>query len=1035
MSQSNIKSPLLVWFPEFSLDNKRNIYAKFKTRWQIEAKESALAVFDYWSITDKNGKVFKAEVNEVIAPKKYPSFSLVAENALSVLTYEELTVTLHFLIIVGQNKGCSVILKYFSDNQFRTFRKIFAETALITEEENNIFLKVINQKLSSNISNIKEEGQNEKQGYTPKLDEYIKSVYKEMYYLKQEGGREYKVTNGHFIKQKLFSYLYSFDLEAELFLADDSPISFKMGLRKILGTVSFCENFLIIIELDEPIEDDPKAVIQSGYISSEPWKLLESLNKRLYLINEQNEIALKLINDGSTLAYTGSLAEIQKGQDSAINHALKEPITVIWGPPGTGKTYTMAKLAGEYVRQGKSILIVSHSNISVDNVVKQIYFQFYNSDIKDVIKNNNVLRYGYVRDEELQKNPYVVSFNVAIQGTSEKERYDELAESKARLLHEQEVSHNPKIIAQINEIENKLKSIRALFKCEEHELIKSASVVATTVSKIYADSLFKTMTFDVVMFDEVSMAYVPQIICAASFAKEHLICVGDFRQLAPIVQSGAKKLLGKDLFEHLGICSGFSDIHPHPWLFMLDEQRRMHPDISRFPSKYVYHGLLKNHESVQSKWDKNVSSNPFKNESMTLIDLYSTCCASSKNDDNSRFNILSAVVSFGTALISESAQYNHEEYSLEERVGIITPYAAQTRLIRAMIQDYRKANNTSISCATVHQFQGSERNTVIFDAVESYPSTRAGWLMSKNEGGAVTRLINVALTRSRGKFITVTNKTFWKNNFEPNNMYCALVNHMYENNNVVGFSDKAFSEYFKTLNCGSNIRLFSDVAQCINQVLQEIKKARKEILLLLPQGKFQSEYGKPILEAMNQKLLDGINVAVCRDKNAKIPEEYEKLWLLSEKVTMPLLFVDNAVWYGLPVLQYSFTDKNITYHSITTTVIRFSGVHTVEMIRSLVDRTGTRKAATGSFALYIKNNSACVCGNPHQLCRGKSGYYLKCPKCGKTAFLTDYLINSYLDTNGHGRCPSCGKDMYARLGKYGWYVTCANGHITNLGNI
>lgn len=556
MSQSNIKSPLLVYFPKFSLDNKRNIYAEFKTRWQIDSNDSALAVFDYWSITDKKGKVFKVDVDEVITSNKYASFSLVAENALSVLTYEELTVSLHFLIMVGQNKGYSVIVQFFSDNQFKTFRKIFAETAFITEEENEIFLKVINKKIAFHIPIIKEEEQNEKQGYTSKLDEYIKSVYTEMYQLKQEGGREYKVTNGHFIKQKHFSYLYSFNLEAELFIADDSPISFRIGLRKITGIVSFCENFLIIIELEEPIEDNPKAVIQSGYISSEPWKLLENLNKRLHLINKQNKIALKLMNEGPTLAYNGSLSEIQKGQDSAISHALKEPITVIWGPPGTGKTYTMAKLAGEYVKQGKSILIVSHSNISVDNVVKQIYHQFCNSDLKNVIKNNNVLRYGYVRDEELQKNPYVVSFNVAIQGTSEKERYDELTDIKEKLLREQGISFNSQIMAQINDIKNQLKGIRALLKSEEQELIKSASVVATTVSKIYADLLFENMAFDVVMFDEVSMAYVPQIICAASFAQKHLICVGDFRQLAPIVQSGAKvqplgKFLWPEIFSHL----------------------------------------------------------------------------------------------------------------------------------------------------------------------------------------------------------------------------------------------------------------------------------------------------------------------------------------------------------------------------------------------------------------------------------------------------------------------------------------------------
>ena len=36
------------------------------------------------------------------------------------------------------------------------------------------------------------------------------------------------------------------------------------------------------------------------------------------------------------------------------------------------KTYTMSQIAKLYMKQGKSILIVSHSNVSVDGVIKKI---------------------------------------------------------------------------------------------------------------------------------------------------------------------------------------------------------------------------------------------------------------------------------------------------------------------------------------------------------------------------------------------------------------------------------------------------------------------------------------------------------------------------------------------------------------------------------------------------------------------------------------------------------------------------------------
>ena len=50
------------------------------------------------------------------------------------------------------------------------------------------------------------------------------------------------------------------------------------------------------------------------------------------------------------------------------------------------------------------------------------------------------------------------------------------------------------------------------------------------------------------MFDEVSMAYVPQVIAAATLSKGKFLCVGDFRQLAPISQCPEAKLLKTDIF-------------------------------------------------------------------------------------------------------------------------------------------------------------------------------------------------------------------------------------------------------------------------------------------------------------------------------------------------------------------------------------------------------------------------------------------------------------------------------------------------------
>ena len=148
---------------------------------------------------------------------------------------------------------------------------------------------------------------------------------------------------------------------------------------------------------------------------------------------------------------------------------------------------------------------------------------------------------------------------------------------------------------QMVSVEKRLKDIRVKIRMLESCYVEKAQIVATTISKVNIDKLLDGKKYDVVMFDEVSMAYVPQILCAATYAKEHFIAVGDFRQLAPIAQSESRNILEVDIFSYLKIANEDA-IYNHPWLVMLNEQRRMYPRISAFPNRYVYHNLLKDHK-------------------------------------------------------------------------------------------------------------------------------------------------------------------------------------------------------------------------------------------------------------------------------------------------------------------------------------------------------------------------------------------------------------------------------------------------------
>ena len=79
----------------------------------------------------------------------------------------------------------------------------------------------------------------------------------------------------------------------------------------------------------------------------------------------------------------------------------------------------------------------------------------------------------------------------------------------------------------MQEIESDLRKQRAKIKEVEKEYIENAKVIGATLSKCAIDSLIYERTFDLVVVDEVSMAFVPQIALAASLGKRIVVC-GDF---------------------------------------------------------------------------------------------------------------------------------------------------------------------------------------------------------------------------------------------------------------------------------------------------------------------------------------------------------------------------------------------------------------------------------------------------------------------------------------------------------------------------
>lgn len=67
-----------------------------------------------------------------------------------------------------------------------------------------------------------------------------------------------------------------------------------------------------------------------------------------------------------------------KSQFQAVRNAMSSQISIIEGPPGTGKTQTILNIIANIVKNGKTVAVVSNNNAATDNVYEKL--QKYNLD-------------------------------------------------------------------------------------------------------------------------------------------------------------------------------------------------------------------------------------------------------------------------------------------------------------------------------------------------------------------------------------------------------------------------------------------------------------------------------------------------------------------------------------------------------------------------------------------------------------------------------------------------------------------------------
>ena len=270
---------------------------------------------------------------------------------------------------------------------------------------------------------------------------------------------------------------------------------------------------------------------------------------------------------------------------------------------------------------------------------------------------------------------------------------------------------------------------------ERIKQLKNAQVICCTCIGSGGDIL-DSMKFERVLVDEATQATEPAVLVPLVRGCRQLVLVGDHCQLPPTVLStrAEEEGHGVPLFSRMVACG----VPP----YMLDTQYRMHPRIATFPSDLFYGGMLKNGVSPPERRPLQGFPWPVEEFPVAFIPVVGV----EMDDGVSKYNEAEAEAACkAVAMLLSGGQCSVSD------IAVVTPYAAQAKLIRRMARRLQESSGPPfIEVSSVDGFQGREKEAVVFSAVRS------------NDYGAIGftsdwRRVNVSFTRARRALIVIGN--------------------------------------------------------------------------------------------------------------------------------------------------------------------------------------------------------------------------------------------------------------------------------------
>lgn len=438
--------------------------------------------------------------------------------------------------------------------------------------------------------------------------------------------------------------------------------------------------------------------------------------------------------DAPSEVWSGS-PTLNAEQRKAVRQAIGSGVTYLWGPPGTGKSSTLARIIEAHYRRGDTVLAVAASNQAVDLLAQKTAARLPDGRLAD----GDVMRVGSGVTDQFP------------------DRLKRIARPRplAQLIRHSRLDRGPVTRRWWQQGPGTTSPTPPLARTGPvaslpgpADLRAEARIVVTTAHQVILEPSI-TRLYDAVVVDEASMLDLPTVYLMAGQAKAHVTLAGDFLQLPAVqVSKNEEGVLGRDVFQEVGIPDQIDRDERPDALVSLRTQYRMREPICKTASRLFYGDELTTAPVVQ---DRCPPDTPL-NGCLFVVDTGGVGASAKRTSGGSRMNPIHASV--------DEALIDYLRIGPDERpdpdvatTAVLTPFVAQRRLVERRIR--RRYPSDQVPISTIHGAQGDQFPVVVLDLVDALGPRLSRYMRASRLTDTGARLLNVGLTRASEQLIVV----------------------------------------------------------------------------------------------------------------------------------------------------------------------------------------------------------------------------------------------------------------------------------------